>query len=339
MRAPSRGGLDANRVLAPAGRMRAGGLAEDEDDELGHRNGYLTAFSFGAGELVVLDESRLRWYSAEGRLVATAGRAGSGPGESRLFTNGCATRGDTIVAFDNGTRRLTVAARGGRIVRQVSVARAGYLLPQGCFADGTLAFERRSVARPELNELIHVDLEGRELGILATYPARRAWSRVLVAVRNASIVIADPLGSEIVVLDSRRRRYGSIRFDESPGTLSARDLSRLGVQPRAGSSAPVAAPSGDQRRPLFSQVHVGRDRTIWYREFVVGLEEDAAWTGVSIESGGVFRFRLSNHFLRSAWPPALLLDVDTTGALFRFNDAEHGAATFSFFALRREPRD
>jgi hypothetical protein len=326
---PSRRTLSANWSLAPNGTPRGGGLNDNPEDELDHTNGYLRGFVVGSGSLVALDRARLRFYAADGTLAATFGRPGAGPGEARLFTSGCATRGDTVVAFDHGTRRMTVATREGGIVRQVDVSRLGLLMRRGCFGDGTLAFERRSTTDPNQYQLLRVDLTGRVLGVVASYAARQNAWRVQVAASGQSVAIADPLAQRIDVLDTDGRLRASVRLSEPVAALTPAELRRLDYSPSAQPDLPA-----DHRRPLYGPVVLDRDGVLWLRDFVAGISDDVGWTGVSIASGAIYRFQLTGHPLNQSWPPAELLDLDLRGALFRFEEREVGAAVFAHFALR-----
>jgi hypothetical protein len=326
---PSRRRISPNLSLAPTGTPRGGGLTDNPEDELDHTNGYLRGFVVGNGALVALDGSRLRFYAPDGTLAATFGRPGAGPGEARTFISGCATRGDTVVAFDNGTRRMTVATRTDGIIRQVDASRFGRLMRRGCFSDGTVVFERRSTTNPNEYQLLRVDLTGRVLGVVTTYPARQSAWRVEVAASGQSVAIADPLRQRIDVLDTDGRLRASVRISESIEALTTAELQRLDYPPGAQLGL-----QSDLRRPLYGPVVLDRDGVVWLRDFVAGISEDVGWTGVSITSGAIYRFRLTGHPLNKSWPPAELLNLDRRGALFLFREPDLGAVVFTHFALR-----
>lgn len=331
---PARKTLRDNRFLAATGIPRGGGISERPEDELSQRNGYLRGFAISGDGMAALDGARVRVYSPDGTLTSSFGRFGAGPGEARLYTSGCVTRGDTLVAFDNGTRRLTVATRSGGIVRQLNVSRLGYLIRYGCFDDGTLLFERLSVTSAARYELVRADLHGHERGVLVSYPARHTVWRVKVAAKGDVVAIADPLAQHVAVLDTLGRLRVSVRLRESIETLSAAELRSLD-QP-LGTDA-VRGSQGERRRPLFGDVILDRDGVIWLADFTVTPVEAASWTGVSTASGDLYRFSLERHPLRESWPPAQVLEIDARGALVLFTEPELGSKVFSRFALRGAP--
>lgn len=325
---PSRRRISPNLSLAPDGALRGGGLSDNPDDELDHTNGYLRGFVVGNGALVALDGSRLRFYAPDGTLAATFGRPGAGPGEARLFISGCATRGDTVVAFDHGTRRMTVATRAAGIIRQVDVSRAGLMLRRGCFGDGTVAFERRSTTNANQYQLLRVDLAGRVLGVVTNYAARQNAWRVQIAASGQSVALADPLTQRIDILDTGGRLRASIRLSDPVENLTPTELRRIDNPPSAQLGLPA-----DLRRPLYGPVVLDRDGVLWFRDFVAGINDNVGWTGVSTASGAVSRFQLTGHPLNQSWPPAELLALDSRGALFLFTERELGAVVFTHFAL------
>lgn len=103
----------------------------------------LLAARFPDGRVVVATEgSEVRWYDAAGKKLRSFGRKGGGPGEFQRITFLGILPGDTVVAFDGGSRRLTLVSPAGRLVRTVSLANparrsiAG-LLPRGGFLAGS----------------------------------------------------------------------------------------------------------------------------------------------------------------------------------------------------------
>lgn len=331
---PTRGEIRENRTLAVAGMQRGGGVNENPDDELAQRNGYLRGFTTANGEVVALDRFRLRVYADNGVLVATIGRFGSGPGEARLYTSGCATRGDTLVAFDNGTRRLTVATLKSGVVRQLDVSRTGYLIRYGCLSDGTVLFERRSSVTPDRMQLVRLDLAGIERGVVATYPARQATWRVRVAASGDVVAIADPMTQQITVVDAEGRVRVIVRLREPIGSLSTAELRQLDLPVLTGFEG--AAPP-ERRRPQYGDVLLDRDGVLWVEDFSPTPETPGSWTGVSTKTGALYRFSVDVQALKQSWPPAQLLEIDSRGALFLYTEQEFGSKVFARFSLPPPP--
>lgn len=84
------------------------------------------------------DAQVIRVYDLNGRLLRSLGRRGSGAGEFQAL-QWIAPAGDSILAFDLVTRRLTMFGAGGRI-RTASLDNSGAVVtaPLGRFADGSL---------------------------------------------------------------------------------------------------------------------------------------------------------------------------------------------------------
>lgn len=79
----------------------------------------------------------IRVYAPDGRLVRSVGRQGSGAGEFQALA-WLGSQGDSLIAFDLLTRRITLFGAGGR-VRTTQVQAQGPVLaaPVGRFGDGT----------------------------------------------------------------------------------------------------------------------------------------------------------------------------------------------------------
>jgi hypothetical protein len=76
----------------------------------------------GDGTVVVALASELRFFAADGTWVRTVGRKGEGPGEYRDIESLDRIRGDSLVVWDRGTRRVTWLARDGSFARDVRIS-------------------------------------------------------------------------------------------------------------------------------------------------------------------------------------------------------------------------
>jgi len=98
------------------------------------RNGGMVIANAGTREL--------RYYDGRGRFVASAGREGGGPGEFRALTWLFQYRGDSVIAFDLGSRQLSVFGPNGGFGRTVTLSQppdeAATVLPRGAALDGAL---------------------------------------------------------------------------------------------------------------------------------------------------------------------------------------------------------
>jgi hypothetical protein len=114
------------------------------------------ATRLGDGRIVVANggTSELRYYGADGRHLASAGRSGGGPGEfQNLFWVG--QRADSVLAFDGSGRQMSVFTADGGFVRSYPVA-AGLTVPVyrpwGVFADGGFVYGGVDPPLPQMGE-------------------------------------------------------------------------------------------------------------------------------------------------------------------------------------------
>lgn len=106
-----RGGTNALR-LASTPAFDIGGQTGDSLYEFNHVRGLVRLHD---GTIVVANGNpqQLRFFDSHGRLVRTAGRKGSGPGEFQSPTRLFSLRGDTLVVFDSPGRRIVLFAANG----------------------------------------------------------------------------------------------------------------------------------------------------------------------------------------------------------------------------------
>ena len=116
------------------------GVAEGDPDYQMDR--VRAALRLGDGRIVVANagNQQIRWYHADGRLAATAGRRGGGPGEFQSLSALRRLPGDSVLAYDVSGFRLSWFDPAGRFVRSVPLQPVGRVPPRFVdrFADGTL---------------------------------------------------------------------------------------------------------------------------------------------------------------------------------------------------------
>ncbi len=98
-------------------------------------SGTVIALELRDGRIAVANQgtSEIRFYDAMGKPLQSVGRRGSGPGEFERITSLAAGAGDSLLVFDRGTRRLSVLAPTGEIVRSGMIE-----LGQGKLANAVL---------------------------------------------------------------------------------------------------------------------------------------------------------------------------------------------------------
>jgi 6-bladed beta-propeller len=81
------------------------------------------ATRLGDGRIAVANSgtSEVRIFGADGRFLSATGRQGEGPGEFRQLSGLWPLRGDSVLAWDAGLRRVTLLDSEGRVARQVTL--------------------------------------------------------------------------------------------------------------------------------------------------------------------------------------------------------------------------
>lgn len=112
------------------------------------------AVRLSSGVIVVANQSsgELRWFSPTGSWLRSRGRMGDGPGEFRGLRRVLRLPGDSILAEDGLTSRMTLYDSAGTLVRSWSIAEAAASLappPLGRLPDGSfVALAERALTRP-----------------------------------------------------------------------------------------------------------------------------------------------------------------------------------------------
>ncbi len=319
-----------------------GGVQQDPADEFHHRNGLLTGVALFAGGFVVADAAKLRLFDGRGRQSAVVGRHGRGPGEIDLLSSLCPSRGDTVVAFDYGLRRISVVSPSGQLVRQIPVVMFGSLPTAGCFDDGTFllyTLTRRSSGGP-LVSLVQMRLDDAtpvrrfQLGVTLTS------DRAQVLANGQEILVADPQSRDIHFLD----RYGApswlLRLREHAEPMSASDAQRQApAVPMRGS------PSAGRRQlpeegppaswPLFAKVLVDEGTgTIWLQDVVRDFRAPTSWVGIRRDGTVLSRLTLTASADDWMGMPPIVVQFAHSGVWLLRRDSD-GAASFAFFRFSR----
>jgi hypothetical protein len=148
--APSAGRAQASTPTAS--RVLLIGAADGDEPYLFSR--ISGAVRLSSGVIVVANQSsgELRWFSPTGNWLRSRGRLGDGPGEFRGLRRVLRLPGDSILAEDGLSSRMTLYDSGGTLVRSWSIAEAAASLappPLGRLPDGSfVALAERALARP-----------------------------------------------------------------------------------------------------------------------------------------------------------------------------------------------
>ncbi len=110
----------------------------------------------------------VRFFDSTGRSVGTLGRPGSGPGEFQALSGLWAAAGDSLIAADVMTQRLTMITPDGKAGRAYSLGgqsnltpgeggRMAFAVPMGVLADGSVVGQGLSFNLGERRESISRD--------------------------------------------------------------------------------------------------------------------------------------------------------------------------------------
>ncbi|MBY0489459.1 MAG: hypothetical protein K2R93_06425 [Gemmatimonadaceae bacterium] len=321
--------------LADSPLLTVGGLAKDTSIELRHSNGFLNAAPSTNGELAIIELDRLRFFGADGVHRISLGRQGSGPNEFRGLSHACRSRGDTVVAYDYGLRRLTIATSDGRWVRQIPVEKIGQLPADGCLADG------RIILKPfagSADATIHLlTLQGEVVARINADYDTDPNRRITVFARGREVWRADPLQQEVIGLDQGGHvvriltlRDALKRMTDAEALANSPEGARAGSRPKSGDVI-SAKPT---YWPLFESAKDGGDR-IWFEETVRdGGFAPSVWYAVGDD--GRLVGKLSLRFDGDIVPPVVVRFQGDSVWLLRRN--AEGIATFSLYRILGQSR-
>ena len=276
-----------------------GGLSEDPRREFSANHWSLTAARLGNGNVVVMDEYELKFFSEDGRLLRVSGRRGRGPGEFLMTRDLCRIRGDTLLIVDANDGRLSIWSGNGDHVK--TYARAGFTAFDSCRNDGAVII--RGGPNPRDDEqspdyrLIRAD--GTVLGRLGKLAEPRYVSPVMT---EPSIV---PIPGGYVVGDGRRFAFRRVRNDgtiamivrssEPQKRLSQSEWLELARRtwPTSAATASRVA-NGDTLRtlPAYSTIKSDQIGRVW----VLDYAPPRKWTVFGPDGGILGRFSLESGF-------------------------------------------
>ena len=313
-----------------------GGLRRDAKEELDERQPFLSAVQLDDGIIVVNETSQLKFFSASGAYLRTAGRKGSGPGEFSQTREVCRFRGDSLLVTDYSDGRLSVWTAAGNHVS--TLARPGFVAEGTCRPDGTVIV-RGLIGPGRTAEYWISTPDGGKVRSLGLLPTAEYSGPIL---REVSIV---PYGEELIVGDARSfearivGRDGRVRRvlrvvrpprlvsdDEwkslvlSMIPLSASEEQRQSMLTRMSAQAKPSA------FPAFSHIRTDPERRIWFNEY----GNSSAWT--VFDRNGVLLGRVE-----LPWVSSSLAGFTRDRIIVRHRDVD-GAVHLSFHRLLESQR-
>lgn len=278
--------------------LQVGGIESNPDEEFDHKQGYLRGVRLSDGGLAAIDVSRVHYFDARGKRLRIVGRKGQGPEEFQYLISICRTRGDTLILSDSHNRRLSVLDSHGQVVRTILQGDNGSAPFSFCLDDGTVVLERR-IGTPDSrqNRITRLRSDGSMVNVVGTFDASgfdmvTMVTRTLVASGNA-LYYGDPFRSEIRVYDTSGSLRRVIRTaDHGERITDAEAEERMAMTIPRNVTGNERTARMDRLRslprasnwPVFREVEVDSDGTIWVQDYQRSSRSPDAWT--AIDSAG-----------------------------------------------------
>lgn len=335
-------------TLASEPAVAIGGLDADPNQELYEA---LHAIRLPDGRLAVANQGteEIRFFGPDGRHLRTAGREGGGPGEFRDLWGLVRLPGDTLVAWDWTTKRLTLYDAAGDLARVVPapdakgfaprllgrlgdrrVAVSDGLQPDAIFAAGTgLWYDSVTVLSIDIDDGTIADTLGPFPGEerYASVGEGQFWARRLVfgrrdllAVADGAIHQADDRAGELRAYDPTGRLMRIVRTGAMARPVTDAALDRFRADYLDGVAEERLAeerrrldelPVAD-RLPAFDGIFADRTGRVWVRLFDPDRPDTRRW--ILFDDEG----RASHHLdLPHRFQP---LDAGEDWALFHARD-------------------
>jgi hypothetical protein len=264
------------------------------------------------GRIVVANggSQDLRYFDASGRLLATAGRSGGGPGEFSGLGKMFRLPGDSVAAFDGMNGRISIFSPSGSFVISRTIPAPPTVF--GRFASGSLAYTvysdpatgaatsghikpmlsvRRIAPEGDAGNVV-TQIEGggeyrvEEAGRVMTIPAPLSPAQP-AAVNGGFLYTVSIDGSRLAVLSEDGARIREIGLGSSPARLTAAEIASyrsatLSVyptaSPRSRAHARVLAEAEyPEVAPRYDRLMVDSEGYIWVGRYILPAETVRSW--------------------------------------------------------------
>lgn len=280
-------------------------LAEAPEVDIGVLEGDSVYQMFRVSDVTLLADGRvavansgtgeIRVYDQRGRFLSATGRLGDGPGEFRRLRALRPYRGDSLVAWDASSQRISVLTGDGVISRTIQLTRAmssGELI--GSLAEGSflLQEERLTISDTELQQqqlsLWEYQPDGTVADSIGLYPYRKmipieygrgrliappAFSpEASVASSGATVYVGSALEAEVLEVGSTGEVRRRIRWAASARVVEQADLDLYRARELAGIDeseeralrrAYLDKAPHEDRFPAYERIEATRDGELW----------------------------------------------------------------------------
>lgn len=305
-----------------------GGVRDNLDDELNAKIAYPFALHLTSNQILVGNGDHFGIFDQTGHRLGRIGRKGAGPGEFMIAQSGCRFRGDSLMLWDGGNRRVSVWSPAGKLARE--------FVPQGwahvtsCLADGSILTKEANVAshREDIPLATYsvVSSSGKVLGNTKELPAPLYSGRVMREVRLGGygnrFFFVDGIEVAVHVLDRSGKVTELWRTKDRPSPVTEATLKSRPMACSRGQSptAPcVPMPTKAKTWPTVYGFSVGEDGRLWLR--LNHGSSDSLWVAMDSTGRVVGKLELPPkrtqgvrrilHFGRDA---VLVFDRDEDGA-------------------------
>lgn len=268
-----------------------GGVRDNPNDELDARFGYPFAFPLTGNRVLVADRDHFGVFDATGKLVARLGRAGAGPGEFRTPQSGCRFRGDSLLLWDGGNRRVSIWGPEGKLVREYSPP--GFAFGESCLSDGSILIA--GTRMPSSHEDIPIatnavvatngDLRGTTAAFPSTFYSGSVTRETEVGGYGNRFFLGDQIELGVRVLDRLGKlvevwRSKDVVEEVTDGSLKVHPMSCIRRGPAKEDCVPM--PTKIKTWPAYYAFLVGDDGRLWFRlsgSWLYGGASNTLWVG------------------------------------------------------------
>ena len=328
-------------TIADRPYLDIGGSRKDPDEEFNAAQPFLAATELSDGTVVVSDYARLVFFSKDGKYLRSAGHAGSGPGEFSQLRETCLLAGDSILAIDYSSGRLSKWDASGRHI--ATFPRPGSVPLGACFPNGDVVVRSSTVggAGPDNRQASEYRIVGfdgvtrRSLGLMPgpTYAGPMAWD-VYVKPLGQRLAFANSRNFEVTIYDTVGRPRRIVRVEAAAGSISdAAWQSHLEAMipnntpepQRAAMLARVMSMKKPEVYPALRDMLIRNNAQMWIQDYA----DPARWIIFDALGSLVGRFDIPQA-LRSQGAQLKGVALDHVVMLWRDGD---GAAHLTFYRI------